>query len=204
MFPNPVNPVPSKTETAPFLSIATGPTGTCRSVHAMNPCGKPVIYRSHCLKCLGRFRVCRLLTSTRHEAWMGSPHLHLCLWVWVSQGLIWKRAQNGLKSQNISGEASLDIALYFRQVQGRPLALEFRSCASRPSLRWGTRSCHPKLGMSRVGSRASEGSEICTLFDQAPKCQFFFLFKKKICFMYIIEKKIYIFNQLHVNEAIEF
>lgn len=97
----------------------------------------------------------------------------------VSQGLIWERAQNGLKSQNISGEASLDIALYFRQVQGQPLALEFRSCASRPSLRWGACSCHPKLGMSRVSSKASEGSEICTLFDQAPKCQFFFLFKKK-------------------------
>lgn len=36
-------------------------------------------------------------------------------------------------------------------------------------------------GMSWAGGRASEGSGICTLFDQAPKCQFFlFFFIKKI------------------------
>lgn len=36
-------------------------------------------------------------------------------------------------------------------------------------------SYHRKHGMSRVRGRASEASEIRTLFDQAPKCQFFFL-----------------------------
>lgn len=46
---------------------------------------------------------------------------------------------------------------------------------SQQSFRVGSLFCHPTHEMSRVGGRASEGSEICTLVDQAPKCQFFFL-----------------------------
>lgn len=99
--------------------------------------------------------------------------------VLVSRASIWKRGQNGLKFQNISGEVSLETVLCFRQVRGQswPLssgaahgpALEAQLPDGEPC------SYHRKHGMSRVRGRASEASEIRTLFDQAPKYQFFFL-----------------------------
>lgn len=76
-----------------------------------------------------------------------SSPMPLCLL--VSRGLIWIRVQNGLKLQNISGEANLDIVLYFRQVRGRPLSLKFWSCMcsctpSRAS-EWGACSATPRM-----------------------------------------------------------
>lgn len=35
----------------------------------------------------------------------------------VSRASVWKRGQNGLKFQNISGEVSLETVLHFRQVR---------------------------------------------------------------------------------------